>query len=243
LHHAVVERWSRGASALHDRDARAKLLVLLAYLVALATTPRISAPAALGYGFLLLVALGAARLPLGGVLLRAAVVLPFSAAFAIFALLAGDGSRALALVTRSYFSATAVLVLIGTTPLPALLRGLEALKLPRFLILVVQFLYRYLFVISAQAQHMRSAAACRAPELRPLRGDRAHFRAAAGAVSVLFGRSYACAQGIHQAMLARGFSGRIALLSPPRFSWADSLFFVLGLSACLSLRLALGMMS
>lgn len=231
MHHAVLERWSRGGSLVHRREARAKLLLLVAFLAALATLPSITPASALGFAAFLVAGVLLSRLPIGGILLRAGVVLPFSATFGLFSVIAGDLPRALSLVFRSYCSAVAVLILAGSTPLPQLLRGLESLGAPKLFVLVVQFLYRYLFVISEQAQHMRLAAACR---------GRWSFRAAAGAVAVLFARSYARAQGIHQAMLARGFTGRMPLLAPPGASWRDALFVVCGVSLLLVLRLALG---
>jgi cobalt/nickel transport system permease protein len=92
------------------------------------------------------------------------------------------------------------------------------------LVLVAQFLYRYLFVISEQAQHMRLAAASR--QGIPGVHRRSRFRAAAGALAVLFARSYYRAEGIDRAMLARGFSGRFPLLTPLRLKVADGLFLV-----------------
>jgi cobalt/nickel transport system permease protein len=90
------------------------------------------------------------------------------------------------------------------------------------LVLLAQFLYRYLFVISEQAQHLRLAAACREGNARKNR--RSKFHAAAGALAVLFARSYYRAEGIHQAMLARAFAGRFALLNPLRFRATDAFF-------------------
>jgi cobalt/nickel transport system permease protein len=232
LHHVVLERWSRGRSFVHARDARVKVLVLLAYLAAVATTSRFTLGGGACYAAVLAAAAVAAGLPVAGLALRAAAVLPFAGAFALFSLLAGDPGRAAALLTKSYLSAAAVLVLAGTTPLPKLVRGLESLGVPRFLTLVIQFLYRYLFVISEQAQHMRMASLAR--------GGRSRFSHAAGAVATLFGRSYARAEGIHGAMLARGFDGRMEPLARPRFGWADILFLTAGVAAAAALRLALG---
>jgi cobalt/nickel transport system permease protein len=104
------------------------------------------------------------------------------------------------LLVKSVYSGFAVLTLAATTPLPDLLRGAEGLGAPRMLTLVVQFLYRYLFVLSETAQHMRMAAHSRG-------GWR--WNAAGGAAAVLFGSAYARAEGIHRAMLARGFTGQI----------------------------------
>jgi cobalt/nickel transport system permease protein len=237
VHHVVIESWSRGASLLHARDARVKVIVLLAFLIALATTPRLTPAACACYAALAIAGILLGRLPLGPLLLRAAIVLPFSATFAAFSLIVGDAPRAAGLLVKSYLSAAAVLVLVGTTPLAKLLRGLESLGAPRLLTLVVQFLYRYLFVISEQAQHMRLAALCRGSGPRPL-----HFRAAAGAIAVLFARSYQRAEGIHQAMLARGFAGHTQLLSSTRIGLRDLLFLVAGLSLVLALRASLGVL-
>ncbi len=232
MHHVVLERWSRGSSFVHARDARVKVLVLLAYLVALATTPRIAPATGACYAALLVAAILAARLPLASLALRAAAVLPFAATFALFSVLAGDAGRAGSLVTKSYLSAAAVLALAGTTPLPKLVGGLESLGLPRFLTLTIQFLYRYLFVISEQAQHMRLAALAR--------GGRNRLGHAAGAAATLFGRSCARAQGIHGAMLARGFHGRMEPLAQARLGPADMLFLAGGLASAIALRLAVG---
>jgi cobalt/nickel transport system permease protein len=237
LHQAVLEEWSRRSSPLHRRDARAKILALLAYLAALsgaAPTP----VAAAGFTGLAMAGVALGRLPVWGILWRAAVVLPFSAAFAGLSLASGDSARAASLLLRSYLSAAAVLILAGATPLPALLKGLEGLGAPRFLILVVQFLYRYLFVLSEQAQHMRLAAAARGGTSARRRPRRTAFRAAAGAVGVLLARSQARAQGIHQAMLARGFRGSIPALSDGRMGTGDWAFLAGAAAVCLAVRLA-----
>src|SRR5437879_7893482 len=184
LHHVVLERWSRGSSFLHRRNARAKIVALLVFLVAVATTRQAFEWIGLFFVLLLLAAIIAARLPLAGVLRRAAVVLPFSLTFAAISWISGEPRRAALLVEKSYLSALAALLLVATTPLPQLLRGLEMLGVPGFLLMVAQFLYRYLFVIVEQAHRMRLAGLCRGGL------KRGGFRAAAGALGVLFARSY-----------------------------------------------------
>jgi len=234
VHHVVLEHWAHGASALHRRDARAKILALLAFLVVLATTPPDATMRIGAYAIVALAAVLVARLPLGGVLGRATVVLPFSLTFAVVSWLAGDHLRAIALVEKTYLSTIAVLVVAGTTPLPALLEGFESLGAPRLLVSVIQFLYRYLFVVSEQAQHMRLAAACRAG-LRKT-GPRTRFQAAAGALSVLFARSYFRADGIHRAMLARGYNGQLPVADPASFKIADAAFALLVVLTLAGLR-------
>lgn len=236
MHHVILERWAQRRSPLHSRDARAKILALLAFLIAVATTPPGASLRIAAFAAVALCGVLVGRLPLFGLLVRAGIVLPFSIVFALVSWFAGDHMRAISLIEKTYLSAIAVLVVAGTTPLPALLRGFESLGAPRVLISVIQFLYRYLFVISEQAQHMRVAAACRAGLRKISRRNR--FQAAAGALGVLFARSYHRADGIYRAMLARGFNGHLPVTDPGRFNLADGAFAVLAVVALTALRVA-----
>jgi cobalt/nickel transport system permease protein len=184
-----------------------------------------------GYFTLLAAGVILSSLPPAGVLLRSLAILPFSGIFALVSWLSGDTLRAISLLEKSYLSVLAVLLLVGTTPFPSLMAALESLGVPRFLVLVIQFLYRYLFVISEQAQHMRVAATCRAGS-----GSQLIFRAAGGAVAVLFSRSYERAEGIHRAMISRAFQGRFPLATRHRIGWADVLFLTVIVCCSVALR-------
>lgn len=226
MQYAQVDEWSRGTSFLHCLDPRGKLVGLVLFLVALATTSIDSWPVFVGrmaaYGLVLACGALSARLPLSGLAGRAAAVLPFSLTFALISWASGEPARAVLLVSKSYLSALAALLIVSTTAMPSLLRGMESLGAPRIFVLIVQFLHRYLFVISDQAHHMRLAAACRQAEAKVRTAAR--FKAAAGAVSVLFARSYGHAEGINQAMLSRGFDGRFPSLIRSRFTPRDLVF-------------------
>jgi len=124
----------------------------------------------------------------------------------------------------------AALLLVVTTPLTGWTAALESWRAPRILILVIQFVYRYLFVIAEQAQRMRWAALCR---------GRGSFGLAAGLVGVLFARSWQRADGIYHAMLARGFRGRFVPAAPTPFRAVDALFFSACLAGCLAVRILL----
>lgn len=233
MHHVIVERWSRAQSVIHSRDARIKLLAALVFLIVVATTPPLEWLCFATYVTVLLIATLTAQLPLLGLLERAALVLPFSLVFGITTWLIGDHARAIGLFEKSYLSAWTALWLAGTTPLPRLLKAAEWFGVPRLLILTIQFLYRYLFVLSEQGQHMRLAAACRAGS----RGAaRAMWRAAAGALAVLFARSYQRAEGIHRAMQSRGFTGTFPAVALGRFTLADAAFLALAVIPVVAVR-------
>jgi cobalt/nickel transport system permease protein len=216
LHLLAVERWSRGRSAIHRRDARAKAGALLVFLVVLSTTNRGLLLLAAALLVLLATATRAAGLPLGKVLLRAGTVLVFTVMVALAAWLAGDPQRAAALLVKSYLSAWAVFLVAATTPIQALLRGLAACGIPHFFLMVVQFLFRYLFVIVNQAGDMKRAAQAR--------GGALGFRDAGAAIAALFARSYTRADEIHRSILARGFRTQFHSLDIPRFGSADTAF-------------------
>jgi cobalt/nickel transport system permease protein len=114
---------------------------------------------------------------------------------------AGDPQRALLVTARSYVSIFAAVLFSHTTPIPVWTAALEMWGVPATFILILQFVHRYLFVISDEARRMRTAARARG-------GFR--FAAATGALGVLFARSWRRSEAIHQAMLARGFRGRFS---------------------------------
>ena len=232
MHHLVIDRWSRGSSPLHQRDPRAKLAALLVFLIALSTTPPAAQAAFAAYAILLVLAAYIARLPIRGLAGRAVLVLPFSATFALLTWWSGDSLRALALAEKSFLSGVAALLLVGTTPLTGWTAALESWHAPRMLILVIQFVYRYLFVIAEQAQRMRWAALCRG-------SHHGGFRSAAGLLGVLFARSWQRADGIYHAMLARGFRGRFVPATPAPFGTSDALFLSACLAGCLAIRILL----
>lgn len=210
-----------------------KILVTLVLLVAIATlTVRTVALGAV-YFLLLITAVLVARLPLLGMLRGAAVVLPFAVCFAAVAALAGDPARGAMLVLRGYLSAFAALLPIATTPMPDLIAGLEWLRAPGFLLQVMQFLYRYLSVLTQEASAMRQAGLARAGSMRSFR-----FRHAAAAAGVLFARSHARALAIHRAMLSRGFEGRMPAVHRRAFRLGDVGFTAAAALLIAGLRLA-----
>jgi cobalt/nickel transport system permease protein len=236
VHHVTLDQWSRRQSPLHRLDPRSKIAALLVFLIVLGTANRQLLWLCCGLFVLLCFTALLARLPLGAALARGCVVLPFTAVFAGVSWLAGDPNRGAALVMKSYLSALAVLILVSTTPLPALLRGFERLGAPRFFLMVAQFLYRYLFVISEEAQHMSKAARARGATAGGLAGNAERFRAAAGALAVLFARSYGRAEQIHRAMLSRSFPGYFRPLIELHFHPADLAFLTLGVALPVLLR-------
>lgn len=197
MRHVVADEWSRRPGFFQQRDPRVKLLCVLLFLLAVGLSRNFETLTYLAVE--LAVAIAVAGLPLGAFLLRAAAPLPFAIVFAGAVALAGDPHRALLLLVRGILSISAILLLAGTTPMARLLDALFWFRMPRGLVEVVQFVYRYLFVLAEQLWRMRNAAASRAGSTS--------VAAAASTVRVLFAQAYRRAENIHRSMLARGYSG------------------------------------
>jgi cobalt/nickel transport system permease protein len=228
--HHVLDRWTGIPSALARADARVKLAALVVLLVGVALLPHhrlvpLALPA-------LVVALGVilARLPVVAFARRVAVVLPFAVPFALLTWLAGDPVRAVSLLLRACVSAAAVLLIVATTPWPRLMGALNWFRVPRLLLISVQFLYRYLFVIGDQAERMKLAALSRG-------GRRSGFTASAGTIAVLFAQSYERAEHLHRSMLSRGFTGGFAFARPAGVAGLDFVILACALTVSAALFL------
>jgi cobalt/nickel transport system permease protein len=152
--------------------------------------------------------------------------------------LSDAGLTVLAEVCAKATIGTLSAVLLGaTTAFPDVLRALEALRVPRLLVLIAAFGYRYLWVLVDDLQRMRAAMAARA--YRPRHALRAG--PLGRAASALFLRSYERGERVYLAMLARGYSGTVPSLRPLALARAD-VAFVLGLVVGLgALRLGVGL--
>jgi cobalt/nickel transport system permease protein len=223
--------WSNQDSCIHRLDARVKLVLLVAYVVSLALL-RSPSIIQLGACFAAAVAVALlARLPLGRLLSASLLVVPFVGLFSLLVYLSGDRQRSLLVLSKSYLSALGVLVTISSTPLPQLLSAARFFRFPELLLAVTQLIYRYIFVLSAQVQAMRTAFLARGG--RP--GRRA-LQASSGMVAVLFSRSYERAAAVHQAMLARGFSGRFRACDSPALAAHEALVLAAGLALTVALH-------
>jgi cobalt/nickel transport system permease protein len=221
----TLAHWSSQRSVIHDLDERVKLVVLLAFALSVALQRDIR-PLQVGVLVAALVAFAlAAKLPLRRLVLRTLFVVPVVGPFAAILYVTGDHHRAVTILIKTYLSTLAVLIMVATTPFSRLLAAGRWLRLPVMLVEVTQLIYRYLFLLMAQAQQMRIAFRARGGAV----GKRA-FVGSAGIIAILFERSYERAVFTQQAMLARGFNGVLPTFAHRRVNAADILFLVLGLT-------------
>ena len=232
-----MDRWARGAGPLHRLNPKAKVMILLTYLIAVSTTPSGELVTLAAFAGIVFIALVRSGLPLPGLMLRAAITLPFSISFALLSYLAnGEGRAAAGVLLRGQLCVLGTLLVVATTPLPILLRALESFGIPTAMLEIAQFIHRYLFVIADQGQRMRWASASR--DAGKLRSKQSLLQRTGGAVGVLFACSYARAEGIHRATVARGPKGGFPVLNSPPLRKPDIFAAACYVLAILGVRLA-----
>lgn len=117
----------------------------------------------------------------------------------------------LTIMLKSWLSVQCALLLAYTTPFPDLIDALRALRLPRIMVSIISFMYRYLAVLTDEASRMNRAKASRSAVLAGRGGGSLRWRAGVtgSMVGSLFLRSYERSERVYAAMLARGFQGQL----------------------------------
>ena len=245
MHLHALETYRPASSPLHRLDPRVKTLLALALILTAALIPDRRWGALAALQVMLLWATVCSRVGLGLVQRRAVAALPFTLA-ALTVIFATPGRalltlplpggpwivtdaglvRFVAIVARAYVSIQGAVLLAATTPFPDLLQALRAFGLPRLLVAMTGFLYRYLFVLADEAQRMMQARRARSTRsLRPttLRSLAWRARVTGSMAGVLFIRAYERGERIYLAMLARGYDGETRALSTPALRRMDLL--------------------
>ncbi|MGZ5399997.1 MAG: cobalt ECF transporter T component CbiQ [Nocardioides sp.] len=208
-----------GHSPIHRAQPHHKILALVGFVLLVVATPR----EWFGVHLALLAVLGGvvavSRVPVGYLLKRLVVEIPF-VVFALLmpfialgprievlgvsvseaGLLAGWG-----LLVKGTLGVLASLTLAATTEPDDVLRGLQRLRLPDLIVQIMGFMIRYLDVVSSEMGRMMTAMRSRGCDPRRPR----HWPALAKALGALFIRSYERGERVHLAMLSRGYTGRL----------------------------------
>lgn len=137
------------------------------------------------------------------------------------------------LLLRATACVILALVLTATTEPTALLKGLRSLGLPRVLAMVLLMMHRYLGALLRAAEDLHRARLSRTIAPESVRQGQAF---AATGIGLMLLRSLRLAEGVHQAMVARGYEGEVHTLADRRLGWREAL--VLALFVVLAAALA-----
>lgn len=220
-------------TALARRDARAKLLVTLVFVVTVVSFDRYSVAALLPLALFPVVLAAQAELTARTIVRALALAAPFALAVGLanplldrepmlalggVAISAGWVSFA-SIALRVALSASALVVLVAGTGMHALCAALARLGAPRVFTVQLLLLHRYLFVLAGEALRLHTAWS-----LRATAGRAPPLPVFASLAGQLLLRTVDRAHRVHQAMLARGFDGELRTLDATRWRRGDTAF-------------------
>jgi cobalt/nickel transport system permease protein len=228
LHFDLTDHYHHRPSFIHRLDPRVKVLAALSGILAVSLTPA-GSWAAFAASFVLALALAwGARVGLVFAIRRSYIALPFVlAALPIPFITPGPtlfelpllgwpvsvpgAIRFVSILLRTWLAVQFAILLTAVTRFPDLLWALSKLKVPRILVAMIGFLYRYLFVLADEALRMLRARAARSPRTpgakRPSIGWQS--RVAGGMVGSLFLRALERSERVYAAMVSRGYDGQV----------------------------------
>lgn len=209
--------YHHGRSPVHAMAPQVKIVAAFAFVFAVVATPREAVWAFAGYAGFLVIVLAVAGLRPRFVLTRMIVEVPFVLATLLFPFLGGGETvdvLGVALsqnglwdmwnvVAKATLGLLTSIALAGTTEIPRLLAGFDALRVPRVFTAIVGFMVRYLDVVLGEFRRMRVAMRSRAYAPRWV-GQVGPMAQSAGTIFV---RSYERGERVYLAMASRGYSG------------------------------------
>jgi len=117
---------------------------------------------------------------------------------------------AVALILRVETAVTLTTTLVLSTPWSHVLKSLRSLYVPAEIVTMLAMTHRYIFLLTESANQMFESRQSRSVGLLSASENRAMASRTAG---VLFSKSAELSQEVYLAMLSRGFSGEVRLLS------------------------------
>jgi len=234
-----LDELASGGTALHRLDARAKVLVTIAFTFSVVSFNRYALSALLPFFLYPVVILALGNLPAGYFAKKVVLFLPFALAVGLLNPLfdretmvrlgsigiSGGWISCASIGVRAILTVSAALLLVGVTGFPEICRAMERLGVPKTFAAQLLFLYRYIFVLTEEG-----ARSSRARELRSFGRRGRGIRSYGSLIGNLLLRTWLRADRIHMAMLARGFTGEFHAQRPSRFGGRE-LLFLLGWSA------------
>lgn len=236
MHISSFDRYKEHDSPAHRLDPRVKVLITILFILSNGLLPDGAWLAfAAAWGFLLLAGWFSHLSP-GYLFRRSFIALPFAlAAITVVFTMPGPalttwewGERAVvisqpgvirfaSIMARSWLSVQMAILLTAVSRFPDLLHALQHLHVPRILIAIISFMYRYLFVLADEAGRLLRARESRSAAPAGGSGGGSliwRARVAGNMVGQLFVRSFERSDRVYNAMLSRGYRGQLLTMTP-----------------------------
>ena len=220
-------------------DPRALLVTTLAYILCIISLPIDNPEKVIWFAIYPIILSPLSNRNYSSVFLKSLYVLPFIALIGIFnpiydkrpAFEIGNITVSygwlsfLTILIRGLLSMQALIILIGNCGFVNVCNSLSRLHVPKVLTTQLLLLYRYLGLLLEEAFNMRRAIISRGFGKKSF-----PLKMWVTIVGSLLIRTYERSKRIHNAMLARGFTGSIPMGVPQKWKFKDSIFCFICLS-------------
>ena len=218
---------------VHRLDPRIKLIVILSFIITVVSNNKYEVLSLAPFFILPVLFISLGDIPAGFILKKILIVSPFAFFIGIFNPVLDTGAMYniagieisggwvsfFSIMVKFVLTISAALLLIATTSFPGICNALLKLKAPEIFVSQLLFLYRYIFVLMEEAMKM-----IRARDMRSFDKKGKGIKIFINLISVLFIRTIERSEKIYQAMLSRGFQGRIETMKIHRLAAADIVF-------------------
>lgn len=245
---AQLSALDRAAPDSPTIDPRARIVATVVYLIVMLSVPIVRLSELLLYALFPIICAADVRIKYRPILRQSLVIVPFAALVGLFNIfyereaVFAIGSVVItrgwlgfcSIIVRAMLSVQALLVLVRTEGYEAICNSLQRLGVPAALTTQMAMLYRYMFVLIEQLLSLSRARSARSFGRRamPVRD----WGAIVGQLTV---RTFNRAERISQAMLSRGFDGRMPVLhsSARGWQWRDTIYVAAWSASLVACRL------
>jgi cobalt/nickel transport system permease protein len=230
MEHAFLDKYCDLDSIIHRLDPRTKIVSLFLYVIFVVLTKPYDFFQFIMYLMIIFIIIFISKVPLNYIIKKSLLVFPFVLLTIIFIPFYKKGSPGLIIIwnvlIKSWLCVLAMITLSSTTKFSNFLNGLKLLKVPKILVILLSFMYRYIFVLLDETMRIEQARNSRYFGGKLLK----QIRVFGNIIGILFIRTYERTERIFQSMLSRGFNGDIYTINPLKFSKNDFLFLTLFLT-------------
>jgi cobalt/nickel transport system permease protein len=230
---------------IHRLDPRTKIVVTFVFVLTVVSFPKYEITGLIPFFLFPVLLFSLGDIPVRFILKKVLIVSPFAVCIGIFNPfldtdtlhivsgfpVSGGWVSFFSILIKFILTISAALLLVATTSFPGVCYGLQRLRIPEIFVSQLLFLYRYLFVLMEEAMKI-----IRARDLRSFDKRGRGIRSFINIIGVLFIRTIERSERIYQAMLSRGFSGRLETSRLYSIAIADLCFILFSLVLFYCLR-------
>jgi cobalt/nickel transport system permease protein len=210
-----LEQYARRRIPINQYNPSLKIIVTLVYIILLTSVNKYHLSRTLLFGIYPILLISISNIPAKALFGKLFIPAVLSISLGIFnpffdkqpilhigtIIINGGVISLITLFVKAMLSICATLLLVSTTTIQKLGLGLENLKVPKSLVVLLLLMYRYISVLLDEVNKTMEAY-----QLRSAGGKGIHFKTWGSLVGQIMIRSYRRSEEIYNAMLLRGYS-------------------------------------